>query len=145
MSTAIEVTGPARLDRLTKNLTKRLERGDIAIVHHRDLDRVSAEELVAAGARVVVNCSPSRTGRFPNPGPLVLVRGGVKLIDIDEDLFEHVKEGEVLSVRGGGVFRDGTLLGSGRVLTENDLARDLAEQQSRVTEALEQFADNTMR
>ncbi len=145
MSTAIEVTGPARLDRLTKNLTKRLRRGDIAIVHHRDLDRVSAEELVAAGARVVVNCSPSRTGRFPNPGPLLLVRAGVKLIDVDTDLFEQVREGEPLSVRGGGVFRDGTLLASGSVLTESELARDLAEQQSRVTEALEQFADNTMR
>ena len=145
MSTAIEVTGPARLDRLTKNLTKRLRRGDIAIVHHRDLDRVSAEELVAAGARVDVNCSPSRTGRFPNPGPLLLVRAGVKLIDVDTDLFEQVREGEPLSVRGGGVFRDGTLLASGSVLTESELARDLAEQQSRVTEALEQFADNTMR
>src|SRR5215208_6845450 len=121
MSTAIELTGTARLDRLTKNLTKRLERGDIAIVHHRDLDRVSAEELVESGAGAVVNCSPSRTGRFPNPGPLLLVRGGVKLIDVDADLFEEVREGERLELRGGGVFRDGTLLASGRVLTEPEL------------------------
>jgi uncharacterized membrane-anchored protein len=145
MSTFVEFTGPARLDRRTKYLTKRLQPGDIAIIHHRDLDRVSAEELIESGARVVVNCSPSQSGRFPNPGPLLLVRGGVRLIDVDADVFEKVKEGDVLSVRGSGLFRNGTFIASGRALTEQDLVRELAEQRGRVTEALEQFADNTMR
>jgi uncharacterized membrane-anchored protein len=145
MATAVELSGTARLDRRTKNLTKRLVRGDIAIIHHRDLDRVSAEELVESGVGAVVNCGPSRTGRFPNPGPLLLVRGGVKLIDVDDDLFDEVREGEQLDIRGGGIFRDGTLIASGRVLTEPELVRDLAEQRGRVTEALEEFADNTMR
>ena len=77
MASFVEFTGPARLDRRTKRLTKRLKPGDVAIIDHRDIDRVSAEELLDAGARVVVNCSPSQSGRFPNPGPLLLVRGGV--------------------------------------------------------------------
>ena len=64
----VEFTGPARLDRRTKRLTRRLKPGDIAIIDHRDIDRVSAEELVESGVRVVVNVSESQTGRFPNPG-----------------------------------------------------------------------------
>jgi Uncharacterized membrane-anchored protein conserved in bacteria len=56
----VEFTGPARLDRRTKRLTRRLKPGDIAIIDHRDIDRVSAEELLDSGARVVVNCSPSQ-------------------------------------------------------------------------------------
>ena len=36
----------ARLDRRTKNLTKRLKPGDIAIIDHADLDRVAADALV---------------------------------------------------------------------------------------------------
>ena len=71
-----EVSGPARLGRRTKDLVKRLRPEDVAIVDHADLDRVSAEELVESGVRLVVNVAPSSTGRFPNAGPLELVRAG---------------------------------------------------------------------
>jgi uncharacterized membrane-anchored protein len=142
----VEYTGHARLDRRTKHLVKRLSADDIAIIDHTDLDRVSAEELVDSGVRVVVNVAPSQTGRFPNPGPLLLVRGGVRLIDAPgADLFERLHDGERLSVRGGSVFRNGTCLAAGRVLHADELARSLAEQQTRVTDALQAFADNTMR
>ena len=142
----VEFTGRARLDRKTKHLVQRLSAGDIAIIDHRDIDRVSAEELVESGVRVVVNVAESQTGRFPNPGPLLLVRGGVRLIDAPgADLFDSVSDGETLSVRGAGLFRNGACLVSGRVRTEDELARSLSEQQSRVTKSLEAFAENTMR
>jgi uncharacterized membrane-anchored protein len=142
----IELTGHAKLDRMTKNLVKRLTADDIAIIDHRDIDRVSAEELVESGVRVVVNVSESQSGRFPNPGPLALVRGGVRLIDVSaDDLFDRVNEGELLTVRGAGLYRNGTQLAAGRVLDEIQLERSLAEQRGRVTEALEAFAENTMR
>ena len=142
----VELTGQAKLDRRTKDLVKRLSAEDIAIIDHSDLDRVSAEELVETGVRVVVNVAPSQSGRFPNPGPLALVRGGVRLIDAPgADLFDTVREGELLTVRGAGVYRNGTCLASGRVQDSHGLERALAEQRSRVTEALEAFAENTMR
>jgi uncharacterized membrane-anchored protein len=142
----VEHTGPARLGRRTKELVQRLEPGDIAIIDHTDLDRVSAEELVESGVRVVVNVAPSQTGRFPNPGPLELVRGGVRLIDAqDAELFDAVSDGERLTVRGASLFRNGTCLTTGRSLEAYELEAALAEQQGRVTEALEAFADNTMR
>jgi uncharacterized membrane-anchored protein len=141
----VEFTGRARLDRRTKHLVRRLTADDIAIVDHADLDRVSAEELVESGVRVVVNVAESQTGRFPNPGPLLLVRGGVRLIDAPgADLFEHVSEGEHLTVRGAGLYRNGTCVATGRVRTEDELAHALAEQQSRVTQSLEAFAENTL-
>ena len=146
MSTFVEHTGPARLDRRTKHLVRRLKPDDVAIIDHTDLDRVSAEELVESGVRVVVNVAKSQTGRFPNPGPLLLVRGGVRLIDAPgADLFDAVSDGELLTVRGASIFRNGDCVASGRVLQAPELASALAEQRSRVTEALESFADNTMR
>ena len=141
----IEFHGHARLDRRTKDLTKRLGPDDVAIIDHADLDRVSAEELVESGVRVVVNVAPSQTGRFPNPGPLELVRGGVRLIDAPgADLFEQVSDGELLSVRGAGLYRNGTCLAQGRALAEHDLERALNEQRARVTGALQAFAENTL-
>jgi uncharacterized membrane-anchored protein len=142
----IEFTGTARLDRRTKRLVKRLGPDDIAIIDHRDLDRVSAEELLESRVRVVFNVAPSTTGRFPNVGPLSLVRGGVRLIDCpDAELFEDVKEGESLVVRGASLYRNGARLAVGRALTEEELQRALADQRGRVTEALEGFAENTLR
>src|SRR5204863_6323149 len=142
----VELTGHAKIDRRTKHLVKRLSADDIAIIDHTDIDRVSAEELVESGVRVVVNVAPSQSGRFPNPGPLALVRGGVRLIDAPgADLFDHVHEGELLTVRGAGLYRNGTCLATGRVLDERELERVLGDQRGRVTEALEAFAENTMR
>jgi uncharacterized membrane-anchored protein len=142
----VEYTGTARLDRRTKHLVRRLSPDDIAIIDHADLDRVSAEELLDAGVRVVINVAQSQTGRFPNPGPLLLVRGGVRLIDAPgADLFDKVSEGEMLTVRGAGLFRNGTRIVAGHELRADELSDALREQQGRVTDALESFAENTMR
>src|SRR5256886_10379992 len=113
----VESTGTARLGRRTKSLVRRLGPGDVAIIDHRDLDRASAEERLESGVRVVVNVAHSQTGRFPNPGPLLLVRGGVRLIDAPgAQLFDEVGDGEALTVRGASVFRNGTCLANGRAL-----------------------------
>jgi uncharacterized membrane-anchored protein len=56
-----------------------------------------------------------------------------------------VHEGELLTVRGAGLYRNGTCLATGRVLDERELERTLGDQRGRVTEALEAFAENTMR
>ena len=146
MTSFVEFTGPARLDRRTKRLVRRLSAADVAIIDHTDLDRVSAEELLESGVRVVVNVAPSQSGRFPNPGPLLLVRGGVRLIETPgAQLFDEVDEGESVTVRGASLFRNGTCLARGRALDEAQLAGALAEQRARVTQSLEAFAENTMR
>jgi uncharacterized membrane-anchored protein len=145
-NTFVEHTGPARLDRRTKQLVRRLEPEDVAIIDHTDIDRVSAEELLESGVRVVINVAPSQTGRFPNPGPLLLVRGGVRLIDAPgAELFDALTDGDLVTVRGASIFSNGDCVATGRILQAAELATALAEQRGRVTEALQAFADNTMR
>src|SRR4051812_211703 len=144
--TFIEFTGRARLGRRTKHLTRRLSPDDVAIVDHVDIDRVSAEELLESGVRVVVNVALSATGRYPNPGPLLLVRGGIRLIDAPgATLFDDVADGDLVTVRGSSIFRHGVRLAVGRVLDERELEAALDEQKTRVDDALREFADNTMR
>jgi uncharacterized membrane-anchored protein len=143
--TFVEFTGTARLDKRTKRLVKRLGPDDIAIIDHPNLDRISAEELLETGVRVVVNVSPSSTGDYPNAGPLALVEGGVCLIDAPgAELFDEVKDGESLVLRGSSLFRNGSRLAAGRERRADELARDLADQRTRVSAALEAFAENTL-
>ena len=65
------VTGVARVDRRTGDLL-RVGPGDIVVFDQLDLDRRTAEALVAAEVAGVVNASASMSGRFPNLGPEVL-------------------------------------------------------------------------
>ena len=139
------IAGPARLGRRTKDLVRRLRPEDVAILDHADIDRVSAEELAESGVRVVVNVAPSSTGRFPNPGPLELVRAGVRLVDAPgAPLFDVLSDGDVVRVEGGEVWRDGTMLAAGTELDALALEVALVEQESRLSAALEAFAENTL-
>jgi uncharacterized membrane-anchored protein len=139
------IHGTARLGRRTKDLVKRLGPGDIAIIDHADLDRMAAEDLAATGVRAVVNVAPSVTGRYPNPGPLELVRAGVRLIDApDAPLFEDLRDGDPVVVSGCELRRNGTTLASGHEQTAGDLAEELGRQRDRVGEALAAFAQNTL-
>src|SRR6202030_3898670 len=84
-ASARTVSGPVRSGRRTKLLVKHLLRGEIALIDHLDIDRVSAEELIAASAVAVLNCSPSSSGSYPNLGPQLLVEAGILLLDLADD------------------------------------------------------------
>jgi uncharacterized membrane-anchored protein len=139
------ISGTVRLDRRTKNLTKRLRPGDIAVIDHVDIDRVSAEALVARGTSVVINVAPSISGRYPNLGPEILLAGGVAVIDrADPGIFDALAEGATVTVDGDQVVADGAVVGTGMLLTGADVAAAMAEARAGLAEQLEDFADNTM-
>jgi uncharacterized membrane-anchored protein len=141
------IEGVARLGHRTKHLVKRLAPGDIAVIDHLNIDRIAAEELIAAGVRGVINAEPSSNGRYPNSGPLLLARAGVTLIDVDideGDPFELLRDGERLRIEGGAVRADGGAVLHGKVLDAIALERQLDRQRERVDEALAEFAENTV-
>jgi len=145
VAVARELSGPARLGRRTKLLVKSLQPGAIAILDHKDLDRVSAEDLIAAGVLAVLNCSPSSTGAYPNMGPLLLVQAGIHLVDLPDDkLFKQLKDGDALTVRGGMVIRGSMELVSGQVQEPAAVRAATDERRREIGDALEAFAKNTI-
>ena len=142
----VPIEGTARLGGRTKHLVKRLQPGDVAVIDHVNVDRIAAEELIAAGVAAVVNASPSSDGKYPNAGPLMLARAGIRLVDAPAaPVFDLLRDGQsvtvsddgAVSVGGGEVLR-------GRVLTVPDLERELAAQRLRIDEVLAEFAENTV-
>ncbi|HSI79120.1 MAG TPA: putative cytokinetic ring protein SteA [Solirubrobacterales bacterium] len=139
------IAGHARLGRRTKDLVKRLGPGDVAIIDHPDLDRIAAEELVRTGVPVVINVSASSTGRYPNAGPTILARGGVKLLDAPAaPLFDELDDGEEIVVQGAEVRRNGTLLATGRVIDLAEASEQMERHRARVDDAIAAFATNTI-
>ncbi|HEV7460426.1 MAG TPA: putative cytokinetic ring protein SteA [Solirubrobacteraceae bacterium] len=140
-----EVRGIARLGKRTKHLVKRLRRGDIAILDHTDLDRVSAEDLIACGIEAVVNTAPSSTGRYPNAGPLLLVQAGVLLIDAPgAPLFAELADGDTIEIHGGEIRRNGEVVTRGEVQDPATVQALNDERRRDIGEALEAFAHNTV-
>ena len=141
----VGLAGPARVDRRTKRLVGRLRPGDVAVIDHVDLDRVAAESLVAAGVSAVVNAKPSISGRYPNLGPELLVRAGVPLVDnAGEDVFQSVRDGDLVTVDGGTVFVGGTAVAHGSRQDAASIAASMAEARAGLSVQLEAFAANTM-
>jgi len=136
--------GTVRVDRRTKNLTKRLRPGDIAVIDHEDIDRVSGEALVACRPAAVVNASPSITGRYPNLGPQVIVDAGIPLLDdVGSDVLDQVSEGDEGQVVDG-VLRCGDVEIPGTLLTSGGVADAMVSARAGLTTQLEAFAENTM-
>jgi uncharacterized membrane-anchored protein len=142
-----------RCGRRTKLLVKQLVRGDIALIDHEDLDRVSAEELIAAGVGAVLNCRRSSSGTYPNLGPQLLVEANILLIDLPDDaLFDLLDDGDplVLVAEGpadgtvGEVRRKGSLLARGDVLGLERVRAETEARRLEIGDALERFAHNTI-
>ncbi|MFI6909299.1 putative cytokinetic ring protein SteA [Nonomuraea sp. NPDC050394] len=139
------LTAVARIDRRTKRLTKRLQPGEIAIIDHVDVDRVSAEALVACGAAAVVNVAAGISGRYPNLGPQILIEAGIPFIDnATPELFERVADGEPVRVCDGIVYLGEEMVGKGDVATEETVEAAMAEARAGLSVQIEAFAVNTM-
>lgn len=139
------IEGTARLGERTKHLVKRLRPGDVAVIDHVNIDRIAAEELIDAGVAAVLNASPSSDGKYPNAGPLMLTRAGIRVVDAPgAGLFELLRDGERLTLDGGAVRVGGREVLRGRVLSEPELELQLVEQRQRIDEALAEFAENTV-
>ena len=139
------VVGQARVDRRTKELTKRLLPGDIAVIDHLDLDRVAAEGLVAAKVAAVVNGSASVSGRYPNVGPMLLAAAGIMLIDgVGSAVLIDVHEGDTVSLVDGDVFANGAVVAHGNVQTLESLGELVETAKSAIGAELARFAENTV-
>src|SRR4051812_11302818 len=140
------VAGTARLDRRTKNLTKRLRPGDIAVIDHVDIDRVSADALVGCKVAAVVNAAPSISGRYPNLGPEILLAAGIPLLDdVGREVFTRLKEGTPVRLDGAQLLaEDGTVLAEGIAQDDATVSAAMAEAKAGLSVQLEAFAANTM-
>jgi uncharacterized membrane-anchored protein len=140
-----EVAGPARVDARTKNLTKRLQHGDIAVIDHLDIDTVAAEALVARRPAAVVNAAASTSGRYPNLGPGILLKAGVPLVDgVGRDVMVAVQDGDPVRVDGARVYVGDDLVATGTRQTDETVAAAMTEARAGLAVQLEAFAANTM-
>jgi uncharacterized membrane-anchored protein len=142
------ILGVARVDIRTKVLVRRLEPGDIAIIDHPDLDRVSADELIACRVAAVVNASRSVTGRYPNLGPRLLLEAGIPLVDdVGREVLSRVADGASVRLDADTLYTDmgtGQVIAKGTLQTEETLAESMDDANAGVSTQIDAFAANTL-
>lgn len=144
------VLATARVDVRTKALVRRLRPGEIAVIDHVDLDRVCAEELLAARVGAVVNAAACVSGRYPARGTGLLLEAGVPVLDrVGGDLLDAVREGEMLLLAGSSLSRvvprgAPEVVGVGDRLSGPAVAAVVTAARTRLTEQVEAFACNTL-
>jgi uncharacterized membrane-anchored protein len=135
----------ARVDLRTKVLVKRLAPGDIAVIDHADLDRVSADELIAARPAAVVNAARSITGRYPNLGPRLLLEAGIPLVDdVGREVLSRIADGTLVRLDGDVLYKGDTVVAKGVLQTEETLEESMDEATAGVPSQIDAFAANTL-
>ncbi|WP_455541891.1 putative cytokinetic ring protein SteA [Intestinibacter sp.] len=141
----MRVEAPIKVDRKTKKLAKRLSAGEIAVINHTDIDEVAANSLVECKIKLVINAAPSISGRYPNKGPKILIDNNILIIDnVGEDVFEELKEGQVIEVNNGLIYRDGELIGEGEVMDKSVVETKTQIAYENMSVELDRFIDNTI-
>ena len=136
------VVGTVRFVRRGSDVAS-LREGDIAVVDQPELDTRQAEELIERRVRAVLNAAASSSGRIPNVGPQMLSRAGILLVDLASDaVWSELKNGEMVRIEDGKVFRDEILVVSGTELDETRTAAALAEAESGLATRLDSLAAN---
>lgn len=138
------VRGTAKVDHRTKRLVTRLRPGDVAVIDHEDLDRIAAEGLVEAAPAAVLNAAPSSTGRYPNEGPLLVVRAGIPLVDGLGPAVMGIAEGVEVEVEGGSVVVDGGVVAEGDRQDEASVLAVHEASRARLGPELNRFVENTV-
>jgi uncharacterized membrane-anchored protein len=139
------VQGTARVDSRTKNLTKRLQPGEIAVINHIDIDKVSADALVGCRPVAVINAAPSISGRYPNLGPEILLAAGIVLVDeVGPEILTAIQEGARVRVHGGEIWLGDELAANGKQQDETSVSEAMDNARAGLNVQLESFAANTM-
>src|SRR5438270_9774692 len=141
------IQGPVRADNRTKDLTKRLKPGDVAFIHHADLDATAARSLVEQRPAAIINAVASITGRYPNRGPSIILDAGIPMVEsAGETIFQAAlaREGQIIRIEDDVVRLGEGICAVGELLTKESVTAKLEKARLNLSVELEGFARNTL-
>ena len=139
------IKGRVKRDKVTKNLTDRLDSGDIALISHKDLDEIAALSLVEKGISCIINTEKTISGKYPNRGPEVLIKNSIPIFEVENlKELESIKEGDIIEIWGGRILLNDKTITNYRHLKEDDIYSMLEEGTDNLDLELDRFIENTL-
>lgn len=95
------IVGRAYKDKCTKMLINRLCRDCIAVVKHKDMDLVAAQELKYREVKAVINCEEISESMPVTEGIDYLIKSNIKIYCVnDRFFFDMIKDGDMVVIDG---------------------------------------------
>ncbi|MDQ6686975.1 MAG: putative cytokinetic ring protein SteA [Actinomycetota bacterium] len=136
-------TGTLRISRHSGDPFAKVDAGDIVVLDRVDLDTATARELIDLAPLAVVNARAFISGRFPNPGPLLLADDGVTLLETDAAGTRKLTEGSHVRLHDGTLYDDADRpVLSAHELTAEEISVRMEAAQSGLGTQLGSFAHN---
>lgn len=102
--------------------------------------------LVQRRVGLVINASPSISGRYPNTGPSILLEAGIPILDdAGKEIMTVLSEDDEICVQGAEIQRHGEKVGEGTPLTKELMISKMEASRSNLANELEKFAQNTLK
>jgi uncharacterized membrane-anchored protein len=141
----MNIKGIARKDPRTKDLAKRINPGEIAIIKHKDIDEIAAISLAEAKIKAVLNLDKTISGKYPNQGPTILREAGIPIFESEDlEIMDIVEEGETIEIKSSDVFYGGEKIGTSIYLDDKKIDDLLHIGYENIEEELDKFIENTL-
>jgi len=140
----LHIKGRVCVDTKTKNLTKKVQPGQIAVISHPDLDEIAAKSLVEAKVKAVINAERTITGKYPNLGPQVLLKAGIPLFDNAGMEVMSLVDDQMIIINEEKIFHKNIIIGIGQEMTEERFEILHNETQKNINYELNNFINNTL-
>lgn len=139
------IRGILQKDKSTKDLAKKLNFGEIAVIDHRNIDEIAALSLKDTRIKAVINLDESISGKYPNKGPLILYESGIKIFECqDKSIFDIIENGETISIEDGELIYKEEVIGNCKELTKSKIDDLLKIGYDNIENELDDFIDNTL-
>ncbi|MDD2400680.1 MAG: putative cytokinetic ring protein SteA [Clostridia bacterium] len=136
--------GKIKVDNKTKNLVKRIKPHEIAVINHEDLDELAAISLIKAKVKFVINANLSMTGKYPNLGPLTLLKNNIPLLDNVGSSIMELKDGLIIKIYENTIYVNDNMYATGTRQTLKSLQEILKNSKKNIKNNLDDFIDNTL-
>jgi len=139
------IKGIACKDKLTKHLIQRINKNQIAILKHKAIDLVAAQDLKYKKVKAIINCEPSIDRDCNLDGIKYLIDNNIRIFDVmEESFFETVQEGDVVSLYNNCIYVNNRFCAYYKEIKASDIESYNMEKNTNSMEKNRQFILNTM-
>lgn len=141
-----KIQGVACKNKFTKMLVEDLCKTSIAVIKHRAIDVVAAQDLANKNVRGIINCEDTLDIRYSLDGVVYLLKNNISLYDMDrKDFFDTVQDGDIISLDNyDKLYINKKFFGSCRPVTMDDVITMLKRKRGHDIKARYDFIKNTI-
>lgn len=99
------IKGKVCKDRFTKVLVQKIDKNDIAVIKHKAIDLVVAQDLKYKNVKTVINCEKTIDINSILDGVRYLVENNINIYDAsDKDFFNLVNDGDIICIKNNSIY-----------------------------------------